>query len=758
MEGPLPSPASTVNPHDLMRLLTDLQVGIRKYAMYSGKHAIIPQVVASLTTQFHTVLGSQDALQIGVTKDEILYQGAPIAAGNPVVRELARMLNQLNVAGVTFRKEITEADVLGFLRVLAECRGLASLEEQDQAIERFCREVPSIGLQFITFRGAVKSREAPAEGDAGPSHDIDGGETYQLWRGLVNRLMAGEVTDELRAILPSDEAGAIDAERLASAINQLGLQQPIGERSYERTIVNYLHEKATAPTASSEQRAQFNQQLHRLFANLTPEVRRQIFSASIEASGQETTPAEAFADALSTPMLVEVLEQLQVANRNVSLPTVSLLKKFVTLAESNQSLSESLQSKLGDQKDLLQELLTKRADRTFYPAQYRALLDEEFAEHRLSATTKAPSAAAEFEDGAVDHHLALILMETLEAPIRSTKQYSQTVASLQELIARGIGDSTSSVFNEAIAILGHRYASAPDDQREYYRECVGALFRPELVHHLVGPADAGRDRRQREALAQLLDIIGPSVIPLLLDKLESEQNLKARKRLLSLLRDCGAAVIPPAIQRLRHAQWYVVRNMVLLLRDLVAVQAVPEIVRCLQHASAQVRLAAFQTLGVLAPNGDTFLKALKQALDDADSKVFRAAVTQIASTPTPASMELAGRLLLDHSGGKRGAQQIALLRVIEQVGTSAMVPLLTSVARHHLLRFWSWRKTRSVRSAAARALTAIRRREETRTNSVRESSQERIPDLPPETTTETPPEAAQEPAQEIAHVSPQDPV
>jgi hypothetical protein len=742
-----------------MRLLTDLQVGIRKYAMYSGKHAIIPRVVASLTTQFHAVLGSQETLQVGVTKDEVLYQGAPIAAGNPVIRELARMLNQLNVAGVTFRATITEADVLGFLRVLAECRGLASLEEQDQAIERFGREVPSIALQFITFRGAVKSREAAAETDAEPLDDTDGGQSHQLWRGLVNRLMAGEATDELRAILPSDDAGGIDAERLAAAINQLGLQQHAGERSYERTIVNYLHEKATAPTASSEQRTNLNQQLHRLFANLTPEVRRQIFSASLAPSpGQETTPAEAFADALSTPMLVEVLEQLQLANRNVSLPTVSLLKKFVTLAESNSSLSETLQSKLGDQKDLLRELLTKRADRTFYPAQYRALLDEEFAEHRLSPTTKAPSAAAEFEDGAVDHHLALILLETLEAPIRSTKQYSQTVASLQELIGRGIGDTTSSVFNEAIAILGHRYASAPEDQREYYRECVGTLFRPELVHHLVGPSDAGHDRRQREALAQLLDIIGPSIIPLLLDKLESEQNLKARKRLLSLLRDCGDAVIPLATQRLRHAQWYVVRNMVLLLRDLVAVQAVPEIVRCLQHASAQVRLAAFQTLGVLAPNGDTFLKALKQALDDTDSKVFRAAVTQIASTPTPASMELAGRLLLDHSGGKRGAQQIALLRVIEQVGTSAMAPLLTSVARHHLLRFWSWRKTRSVRSAAARALTAIRRREETRTDSVRDVSQERIPDLPPETTTETPPEAAQEPDQEIAHVSPQDPV
>jgi hypothetical protein len=326
------------------------------------------------------------------------------------------------------------------------------------------------------------------------------------------------------------------------------------------------------------------------------------------------------------------------------------------------------------------------------------------------------------------------------------------------LIARGIGDSTSSVFNEAITILGNRYASAGDDQREYFRECVGKLFRPELAHHLLGPTETSDDQRQREALTRLLDIVGPSIIPLLLDKLETEQNLKARKRLLSLLRDCGNAVVPLAIQRLNHPQWFVVRNMLLLLRDLLAVQAIPEIVRCLRHASAQVRLAAFQTLGTLAPSGDEFLQALKRALDDDDPKVFRAAVTQLVSTPDPASMALASRLLLDPSSGRRAAQQVALLRVIEQIGTPAMLPLLSSVTRHHLLRFWTWRRTRLVRSTATRALAAIRKREGARTNSARGSSREPTRAFPVDTGSETTTEADQEAAPETAHVRPQDPV
>jgi hypothetical protein len=166
VESPLPSTASTVNPHELMRLLTDLQIGIRKYSMYSGAHAIIPQVVASLAAQFHTVLGAHDALQIGVTKDEILYQGVSIAAGNPVIRELARMLNQLSVAGVTFHKEVAEADIHGFLRLLADCRALGSPAEQDEAIDWFGRAVPAIVFQFISFRKAITDRDTSLGSDS----------------------------------------------------------------------------------------------------------------------------------------------------------------------------------------------------------------------------------------------------------------------------------------------------------------------------------------------------------------------------------------------------------------------------------------------------------------------------------------------------------------------------------------------------------------------------------------------------------------
>jgi len=167
-----------------------------------------------------------------------------------------------------------------------------------------------------------------------------------------------------------------------------------------------------------------------------------------------------------------------------------------------------------------------------------------------------------------------------------------------------------------------------------------------------------------------------------------------------------------------------------------------------------------QTLGSLAPRTDVFLLALKHAMDDRDPKVFRAALTHLVSSPDQASLHLAGKLLLQDSSAKQRERQLAVLRVIEQAGTSAMVPVLQALIRHHLFRFWSWRKTRALRSSAARALAAIRKREDERTAGHSHSaSPERLRDSPadedPDTSSESPTEDSRT---ETAHVGPQEPV
>ncbi|MBI3607343.1 MAG: HEAT repeat domain-containing protein [Nitrospirae bacterium] len=703
MEAPLRQ-ASTINLQHLVRFLVNLQVGIRKFSMYSGSHPIIPEMITALTAQCQALLETTDALQIGVTKEEVLYQGAPVGKTNPVIGELARSLHQVNLVGITFRRELAPPDVRRFLELLADFRALLSAEGE-RALERFGAETPAIGLQFVRFGRAVKDRDDSTTTD---QEAVESG-TSDVWRGLVARLMAEDLPEESKLALQAGVDGGLDVEQLAAAINLMVRPQSAGAQSYERAIVSFLHEQAKG-ASSADHRAKVNQQLGVLMAKLSPDVRQQIFRMSLEPAPDQTVPVESLLESMPTPLLLEVLNQIQVGNKDISLPMFSLLKKFVSLADSDSTLMASLQAKIEGHKELVEELLVKRVDRVFYPAQYRALLDQEFAEHTVSGGMSDRPANC-LDEAEVNQHLALILLEMLEAPLLSEQQYAHTVTSLKTLLAGGLHERTQSILTDTMAILASRYAGAPESQREFFRQQIQNFFHPELITHLLQPAEAGNEERRKEALARLMEVVGPGIIPLLLDTLEVEEKIAVRKRLLVLLRECGAAVVPFALQRLQHPQWFVVRNMLLLLRELHAAGAEAEIARCAGHASPKVRLTALQTLSELGSTTDVYFQALEQALGDDDPKVFRAAVSSIVSSADPRAAALAYRTLTEDPSAERRARQVAVLRAIGQVGTAALIPLLMTIRQRYALRFWTWQRTRAVRVAAKHALDTIRSRQ-----------------------------------------------
>ena len=702
MEAPVRQ-ASTINLQHLVRFLVNLQVGIRKFSMYSGSHPIIPEMIAALTAQCQALLETTDALQIGVTKDEVLYQGAPVGKTNPVIGELARSLHQVNLVGITFHKELAPPDVRRFLELLADFRALLSAEGE-RALERFGAETPAIGLQFVRFGRAVKDRDDSTATD----HEAAESGPSDVWRGLVSHLMAEDLPEESKLALQAGGESGLDAEQLAAAINLMGQHQGAGAQSYERAIVSFLHEQAKGPS-SADQRAKVNQQLGVLLAKLSPDVRQQIFRMSLEPAPDQTVPVESLLESMPTPLLLEVLNQIQVGDKDISLPMFSLLKKFVSLADSDSTLMASLQAKIEGHKELVEELLVKRVDRVFYPAEYRALLDQEFAEHAVSGgTSDRPESC--LDEAEVNQHLALILLEMLEAPLLSEQQYAHAVTSLKTLLAGGLHERTQSILTDTMAILASRYAGAPESQREFFRQQIQNFFHPELITHLLQPAEAGDEERRKEALARLMEVVGPGIIPLLLDTLEVEEKIAVRKRLLVLLRECGAAVVPFALQRLQHPQWFVVRNMLLLVRELQAAGAETEIARCARHASPKVRLTALQTLGELGSTTDVYFQALEQALGDDDPKVFRAAVSSIVSSADPRAAALAYRILTEDPSAERRARQVAVLQAIGQVGTAALIPLLMTIRQRYALRFWTWQRTRAVRIAAKHALDTLRSR------------------------------------------------
>jgi HEAT repeats len=694
-----------IDPRYIVNVLIELQVAVRKLALYSFSHTIVPTLLENLEKQFYALFEFVEEVTFGITRNELLYQGTTLSAANPVIRELARGLNQFGLAGMTFSKGLTKAEILQFLRFLIEGRG-RSPEQKERMLDQLNQEFPSIRVKFIRFGEALKS--LPDTDD--PDHrGTTGREGKELWRGLVRQLMEeSPETDRQNSGGDAEEYG--DPNNIAELVNRLCRGSGPGSQSYERTIVRYMSKQAENRDLTEEQRIHLNREMSRLLSNLEPDVREQIFRISMEETQDGEAPIEGVLDFLPEPTLMEVLNQIQVSDQNISAPMLSLLNKFTDLSAKNGVLEKVLASKLGDHQDLFQELLTYRANRVYYPTSYRLLLDQELTHQPIG---KKPSPSPEIgaiDPGEVNHHLALVVMELLDVPVRSQAEYGALLQQMNRLLTEGLDDRTHAMLQETLMLLVRKMASAEPEARSFLQKEIKNFINPEVLSRLLQTYRAQGDENIGDLFGRMRELAGVEIIPIFLDLLETEENLSVRKRLLEWIVQCGPEVIPLAVQRLKSPKWYVVRNMLVLLKDLRAKEALPDIARCLRQDSPKLKMAALQAIEAVGKGTDSFYQALAIALRDPDPAVFCKAASMMVSYRDPRALGMIAAQLHSSSLSKNVENLLTVLETIRKSGAAELIPVLVKMRRQLRLRFWQWNRTRAVYRAVNDAVQELHAR------------------------------------------------
>jgi hypothetical protein len=695
-------PLPVVDARFLTNVLIELQVAIRKISLYSISHAIVPGVLDVLEKQFSSLFEFMDAVTFGITHQEILYKGGTISSTNPVIRELARGLNQLNLGSMTFKKGITQQEILKFLKFLVEGRGQPA-EKIEQMLLQLHQETPSINLKLLSFGEAIKSHREDTNPEEEPPAEFEGKE---LWRGLVKK-MVEENPGQEQTLLNVEPENLKDLASAADLINNLCRGGATGSQSYERAIVRHLTEQAKRQSQTDDRRLDFKQELNRLLSNLKPEVREQIFRMALEETQNGEISMEELVDFLPSHMLMEVLNQVQVSDQVVSAPMLSLLKKLTNLSEKDEKLGDLLTSRLAERKDLFQELFTNRAQRLFYPSSYRSLLDQELTAKTSGDATALSREKRSIDQAGLNHHLSLILLELLDAPVTSEAEYEGLINYMNRLLTEGLGEKTQAVLLETLPIIFRKLKSANEKDSPFFQKIVKKFINSEVLSHLVQTYRGEGDERVNDLLGLMREFAGSEVIPILLDVLETEENLSVRKRLLGLIVQYGGAVIPFAVQRLNSDKWYVTRNMLVLLRDLQAKTALPQIVRCIRRDSPKLRMTALQTIDALGKGTKFFYEALSCALKDKDPLVFRKAVGLVISNRDRRALEMITEHLQYSKQMKSDEHLMTILEVIQKTGNRELIPVLQRLRRQLRLRFWQWNQLRALYKAVNDALHEI---------------------------------------------------
>jgi hypothetical protein len=665
----------------LVNVLIELQLAIRKLSLYSLAHTLIPTLLENLEKHFHILFEFVDEMTLGITRNEFIYQGSPISSNNPVIRQLAKRLNPLGLASISFIKGLTKDDIFHFLKFIIES-GKTLPGKRAEAVFKLHEETQYIRVRLIRFGEALRSSQ---EADGPAEQQRNQQDRKGLWQNLVTTLMdenpdAGHQTPHFET---EENANPGD---LAALINHLCKSGGKEAKSYERTIVKYLNNQEDKQNLTPEERVQFNRELSTLLTRLEPEVRQQIFRISLEETEKEKGPLEEVLPFFSEPMLLEVFNQIHLSNQNISAPMVSLLNKFTELSAHNSELGDILASKLDNEKNIFRDLLTNKADRVYYPSSYRSLLDQDLVQKLDDSGVFSGTDAAAVEPAAVNYHLALIILELLEGPIGSQSEYGDLIHVMNQLLKDGLGDQTHAVLQDFLLVIFNKLETANAENRQFFEVKIRIFISPEFLASLLQSLRVSGDDRLMRLFGYLKNVAGTDFIRILLDQLETEENMSARKYLLQQIIQCGKAVIPQAVQRLKSPKWFVVRNMLVLLKDLKAKEVLPEIQRYFVEAkSSKVKLAALQALETIGIGTDFFYKAMSTALGDQDPSIIRHAVSMILSSQDPKAVEALKTVLQDLYQMKNA---VILLQMVKKSNATELTDALEKLRRRLRLRFW----------------------------------------------------------------------
>jgi len=106
-----------------------------------------------------------------------------------------------------------------------------------------------------------------------------------------------------------------------------------------------------------------------------------------------------------------------------------------------------------------------------------------------------------------------------------------------------------------------------------------------------------------------------------------------------------------------------------------------------------------------------FFQGLTQSLIDEDNKVFMTGASILLVSRHPRSIDMVRNYLRAKNWGSdsTGRKQ-AILKSIGKNGSEEWIPILQTFKQRLALRFWNWRRQRSLRNAIANALSELNAR------------------------------------------------
>lgn len=550
-----------LNSELITSVLTDLNIARKSTFLYPLDHDQVKQSTFRAGTRLESIFAITPEFKIGVAADTLLSSGKTLDPLNPTHNELAGILTRQGIIVLSFLKGITADELAIFLSTLAKSSD--DIHAEGGLINYLQKKgVTHVQVTLIDYESFNITDESEIIRN---NTDYNREAPKNIWHDLAAQLLDNSSQQPRQNIEPHNIAMLLNLqpEKTKSALDQ-----------FEKIVDKYLQKQEspqTIPKGSESISA-----INALLNDLNPDLRRQFLTSTLNRCDQSPQSQETqdFISKLSDNIVVEMLQQVNQMDIRISESLMHLIEQiYPTIDDKKVKKPFEVPNKLSStQKEQFQELFKPEAYENFVPENYNHILKQLGRSPTPDSDIKIENSALlkelnNLNQPQLDQHI-LKALGSLMANCESTEEYKTYALKIVEMAMQCLYHKDFSTVYEAITIFNdHMNSMESENIRNTARAALDKLYSPKTMNEIIQTLHQPSSKLP-PAIAQLLEAIGPKIIPALVDMFMQGSYGEKQASILTILKQYKKESVAAAHKLVHRNDIEQTKKMIFLIRQL----------------------------------------------------------------------------------------------------------------------------------------------------------------------------------------------
>jgi len=587
--------------------IIELNISRRNVAIYPKEH---PSVERSLNHAFkflQQLFEIRSEITLALAKDTIIIDKYHLDKKNPVFRDFALTLSQMNIAYITLKTGITKDELYRFHSFITEKIDDLTINNLKEVFKKYT--ITHIDIGFVDYR----------KFSTGDYKSVQQTQKVPIWERYIYGLLEGTLQSE--AI--SDEVRNIPPEILAKLLNKVS-DRNIKEEAYDKVIASYMRSSSESIFSGQDMK-----RLLEFIERLRPDLKKRFLSSAVKTFSEDTESAYQSLKKISVEEIEGFLDAINKQRIAIPPALMSLIDKFSYNAQDSSEAIYFEEALIEDDEFLpsnLEEFFNKDNKNTDTETLV-ASKDLQEIQNLLNfdasglKTSQLMDFESEFNEDLTEMRFNQIILELMSSETVSEEEYQSFVNIVKEQTEQLLWIGQYENILDTLKVIEinkalYRFSDINSKALQYYHS-------PEFILPLI---ESFRilGRNKREKVSMICEYYDNKIIPYLIDALTEEASQIIRRFLMELLKQFGNKVIPEAIKRLNDDRWFVKRNMLYILSETNSKEVSEYIKPCCRDENYKVRVTAIKCL---LNAGDSYaIEIIREHLNSKSKELFEQAI------------------------------------------------------------------------------------------------------------------------------------